>query len=239
MVLESNIEDLRTDLNLGGTHLSGELRAKLGQNLAVALLGGFRGVVADFVWFEVQSAYEEQVWYKLKEQVELAIVLQPHCILFWDTGFWHMAYNASFAEGKNIKYPNQAYRLKAQWDWINTGKEFLERGIQNNPTRYELYYSMGYFTYDRYKFNDPLGAIPYLKKAASYADAPPYIVRMIGKMYEKGGKTKEAYQWWKQLWAQDHEKTPRQLWDKIAEWGHQAEEKLNIPLAERVFPSQK
>ena len=68
MAVEGNIEKLRADSNLGKISFSTEVRAKLGQNLAVALLGGFRGVVADFVWFEVETAYEEQIWYKLKEQ---------------------------------------------------------------------------------------------------------------------------------------------------------------------------
>ena len=239
MAVEGNIEKLRADSNLGKISFSTEVRAKLGQNLAVALLGGFRGVVADFVWFEVETAYEEQIWYKLKEQAELVVVLQPHCVLFWDMGFWHMAYNASYAESKNFRYPNQAYRLKAQQDWIHAGKEFLERGIQNNPTGYQLYFSLGYLICDRFKFNDPLSSIPYLKKAASDPNAPSYVVRMIGHMYEKGGKKEEAYQWWKQLWLQDHKKNPQQLWDKIAEWGYQSEEKLNIPSSERVFPSKK
>ena len=235
---EKGMQQLRTDLRLGGAAISIELRTKLGQNLALALLGGFRGVVANFVWVGVYTAYQEQHWHKVKERAELTVVLQPHSVSFWDLGAWHMAYNSSFAESINFKYPTRAYRLKIQRDWIMAGKKFLEEGIQNNPDRYELYLALGRIIYDPYKLNDPLGSIHHLKKAASYPGAPLYIVRMIGHMYTKGGKTHEAYEWWKQLWAQDHEKNPAQLWDKIAQWGHETEEKLGIPVRERVFPSK-
>jgi len=123
-----------------------------------------------------------------------------------------------------------------QRDWIRAGKKFLEEGIKNNPDNYDLYFKLGWLIYQ--KLDDPLGSVPYFIKASSYPDAPLYVGRMVGHMYEKGGRTREAYDWWKQLWAQDHQKTPDQLWCKIAQWGHEAEEKLKIPPAERIFPSK-
>lgn len=116
-----------------GEAISVKLRARLGQNLAVALLSGFRGIVADFVWLGAHSAWEDQKWYKMREGIELAVVLQPHSISFWDIGAWHFAWNASYGESVNPKYPSDAYRLKVQRDWILAGKTFLEQGILNNP----------------------------------------------------------------------------------------------------------
>ena len=217
--------------------LAVELRSKLSQNLAVAFLSGFRGIVADFVWLRAHHAWEDQIWYKLKEGIELAVILQPHVIAFWDIGAWHMAWNVSYGESVNPKYPSQAYRLKVQRDWILEGRKFLEEGIRNNPNIYDLYFKLAWLI-DQ-KQEKPLDAIPYLKKAAEYPDAPLHIVRLIGHLYEKGGDTRKAYEWWKSLWK-DHEKNPQanpqQLWRKIAQWGREAEEKLDIPHSERVFP---
>ncbi|MDD2707944.1 MAG: hypothetical protein PHV34_08040 [Verrucomicrobiae bacterium] len=234
--LEGGIQKKRQELKLGGTAISTELRSKLGQNLAVALLSGFRGIVADFIWLRAHSAWEKEIWYKLKEGIELAVILQPHCISFWDIGSWHMAWNASYGESVNPKYPSDAYRLKAQRDWIEAGRRFLEDGIRNNPDSYDLYFKMGWLI-DQ-KFKDFNAAIPYLLKASTYPEAPTFVVRMVGHEYVKAGRHQEAYEWWKKLWAEDHEKQPQQLWHKIAQWGAEAEEKLGIPAAQRIFPSR-
>lgn len=232
---EESLLRARRDQRLGaGEILSIELRARLGQNLAVALLSGFRGIVADFVWLGAHSAWEDQKWYKMREGIELAVVLQPHSISFWDIGAWHFAWNASYGESVNPKYPSDAYRLKVQRDWILAGKAFLEQGIQNNPDSWDLKFKLGWILYQ--KLNDPLGSVPWFKKAGAYPEAPLYVHRMVGHMLVKAGHHREAYEWWKQLWAQDHARHPEQLWKKIAQWGREAEDKLGIPPSQRVFP---
>ncbi len=201
----------------------------------MALLSGFRAVVADFVWINGHRSWEDQVWYKLREAIELSVVLQPHSISFWDLGGWHMAWNASYAESTNPKYPNKAMRIKLQREWIQAGKSFLEEGIKNNPDNYELYFRLGWLVYQ--KLEAPLDAIPYLEKAAAFKEAPDYVERMIGHLYEKGGEPWKAYGVWKQIWLSDHSKDPGQLWGKIAQLGRDSEEKLHVPPEQRIFPS--
>lgn len=233
---EDSLQASYKELNLGGASLSVELRQKLGQNMAVALLSGFRGIVADFIWIRAHTAWEDQVWYKMKEGIEVAVLLQPHSISFWDVGSWHFAWNASYGESTNPKYPSQAYRLKVQKDWIEAGRLFLEEGIRNNPESYQLYWSMGYLL--QAKFNDPLASIPFFKKASTFPEAPLYVPRMIGHMYVKGGQDEEAWKWWKELYEQDHTAKPQQMWKKIAMWGAEAEEKLNLPPEKQYFLRQ-
>jgi hypothetical protein len=231
----------------GTRKLDVELRSKLTQNLAVALLSGFRATVADFIWLKAHDAWMDEVWYKLKEGIQLAVVLQPHAISFWDTGSWHMAYNASHSESENPKYPTDAYRRKAQLAWIDDGKTFLEEGILNNPDSYLLHFRLGWLISDRFKLDDPLGAVPHMLKASSYPDAPLYVYRMVGRLYERAAsraKTKEeelyytekAYEVWKKIWitGQTDNLVPR-----IAKWGREAEVKLAIKPEKRIFPSDE
>jgi hypothetical protein len=235
--IEGRLEKARVESKLAGTPLSIELRQKLSQNLAIALLSGFRGTVADFIWLEAHVYWEEKLWFKLKEGIELSVILQPHCISFWDMGTLYMAYDASFSESENMSYSTEAYRIKRQRSWIEAGRKFLEEGIKNNPDEFNLYFKMGWLIED--KFKDPIGSIPFLEKAESFPEAPLFVTRMIGHMYEKGGDKKGAYEHWKKLWLQDHNKNPEQLWYKIEQWGRDAEEKLNIPFEQRVFPSKE
>jgi hypothetical protein len=236
-LLEEVVHKARIQAKMEDVILTTELREKLGQNLAVALLSGFRGIVADFIWIQGHDAWENEVWYKLRDSIELAVLLQPHSISFWDIGAWHMAWNISYGESINPRYPSDAYRLKAQRDWIEAGRRLLEEGIRNNPDQYDLYFKMGWLIDQKLK--DPLRSVPYFKIAATYPQAPTFVSRMIGHMYNKAGRTSEAYDWWKYLWKQDHKANPDQMWDKIALWGHEAEEQLKIPPSERVFPTPK
>lgn len=235
---EGNIQRARQNQKLDSTTLSITLRSKLSQNLAIALLGGFRALTADFIWLsQVHISWEDQVWYKLKEGAELCAILQPHAISFWDLGSWHMAWNASYSESANPKYPSLAYRLKLKQDWIEAGRDFLERGIQNNPNSWELNFSQARLLKDRCR--EPSSAIPYVLKAFEQPEAPTYVGRMVGHMYEDAGKSQEAYQWWVKLWNEDHDKHPGQLYDKIHAWGAEWEEKLNIPPSQRIFSFKK
>jgi hypothetical protein len=59
--------------------------------------------------------------------------LQPRVLLFWDTAAWHMAWNASVAAMNDRNQPRLALRVKAQREYFALGKDFLERGIENNP----------------------------------------------------------------------------------------------------------
>ncbi len=232
---ETSLERDYQEHKAGNVGLSVELRSKLGQNLAVALLSGFRGIVADFVWIGAHTAWEDQVWYKMKEGIELAVILQPHSISFWDIGSWHFAWNASYGESVNPKYKSDAYRKKMQQMWILEGKKFLEDGIKNNPDVYDLYFKMGWLLYQ--KLDDPIGAVPYLERASKYPEAPLYVGRMVGRMFEKANRPEDAYKWWKKLWTEGNRaEHPEQLWYKIALWGAQSEKDLKIPESERVFP---
>lgn len=235
-IWEKSLDASCVELKLGTESLTGKTRLQLGQNLAMAFLSGFRGVTADFMWLRAYDYWETKTWVKLKECVELATLLQPHATSFWDIGSWHMAWNASYAESVNENYLSKAYRLKMEREWVDAGRAYLERGIENNPSDWNLWFKMGWIFYQKYR--DPLGAVSYFKKAAARPDAPLYVRRMVGHSYTKAGKIREAYEWWKKLWAEDHHLQPGELWYKIAAWGREAENELKIPMSQRIFPQE-
>lgn len=85
-----------------GQGFSFQLRDSLGQGLTLAALGGFRGVAANFVWISLTMAWEEQQWVRVRTLAELAVLLQPRVLFFWENSAWHLAWNASVAA---INYP--------------------------------------------------------------------------------------------------------------------------------------
>src|SRR5256885_10523393 len=119
-----------------------DLREKLGQLGFVAALSGFRAILADFLFIQAHVAWEETEWGRVLFLLRQVTTLQPHVPLFWDIAAWHMAWNASAAAVNNSSQPRMALRVKEQREYFALGKDFLERGIRNNPDKPQLYGSL-------------------------------------------------------------------------------------------------
>src|SRR6266513_2788414 len=118
--------------------------------------------------------------------------LQPRGMLFWDTAAWHMAWNASVAALNDKTQPRLALRVKAQRDYFALGKDFLERGIKNNPDRPQLYEALARLYKEKYK--DHERASEFYIKAAALPDAAAFDRRFSA--YELSyceGREREAY----------------------------------------------
>jgi len=119
--------------------------------------------------------------------------------LFWDMAAWHMAWNASVAAMNDRTQPRLALRIKAQREYFALGKDFLERGIKNNPGRPQLYESLARLYKEKYQ--DHARASEFFAKAAAIPGAPSYDKRFSA--YELSyceGREREAYQRLRQLY---------------------------------------
>src|SRR5436190_15433059 len=124
-----------TELNLG-------LREQIGQLGFIAALSGLRSLVADVLFIQAHVAWERTEWGRVLLLFREATTLQPRSIMFWEMAAWHMAWNASVAALQDRSQPNELLRRKAQQEYFALGKDFLERGIKNNPDRPQLYESL-------------------------------------------------------------------------------------------------
>src|SRR3984893_10428609 len=85
---------------------------------------------------------------------------------------WHMAWHASVAAMNDRAQPRLARRIKAQREYFALGKDFLERGIKNNPDRPQLYEAIARLYRDKYI--DHEHAAEFFAKAAALPGAPNY-----------------------------------------------------------------
>lgn len=210
------------DLNLG-------LREQVGQLGFVAALSGFRSLVADALFIEAHVAWERAEWSRVLLLFRQATTLQPHGLLFWDMAAWHMAWNASTAALNDQRQPRLALRIKAQRDYFDLGRDFLERGIANNPNRPQLYEALARLY--REKYHDHAKAAEFYEKTADQTGAPSYARRFAA--YELSyceDREPEAYQRLHQLYlAGEKERLPTLI--KRLKF---LEEKLNVPLDQRI-----
>lgn len=123
---------------------------KIGQTMFAVSLGGLRTLVAAFMNLRAFTFFAEQRWADVAESYDLIVDLAPRTRYYWDTGSWHLSYNAASYYLYDSKLP--ALRRKQAWkDSILAGRKFLERGIRNNPEDPVLQQLLGYLLGDSNK----------------------------------------------------------------------------------------
>lgn len=89
-----------------------------------ALLGGFKGVIADILWLRLTDLQSEHKLLELLELSELVTQLEPHIAEVWTFHAWNLSYNISLL----------ATNKEDKWNWIKKGFELLrDKGLEINP----------------------------------------------------------------------------------------------------------
>lgn len=211
-----------TTLNIG-------LRERIGQAGFLAALSGFRSPLAAMLWIEAHTAWENTEWGRMAGLFETVTTLQPRSLPYWDMSAWHMAWNASIAALQNDKQPSEALRIRAQRAYIQLGKDFLERGILNNPDRYQLHLQLGILLRD--KLEDHCAAAAEFLLASQFPDAPPYAARFAGyEMAKCPGREREAYDHLRRL----YDKGEAQRLPSLVNLLREMENKLDVPAGIRL-----
>ncbi len=133
---------------------------KLGQTFYAVSLGGLRSLIATIFNLIAFGEFEKQQWADVVDSYDLIVDLAPRTKYYWDSGAWHMSNNAASYYLYESKLPPQ--RRKILWkSYILAGRDFLERGIRNNPEHPLLYERLGQLLSDPYRmkaFGDPAAA---------------------------------------------------------------------------------
>jgi hypothetical protein len=164
-------------------HLEIGTREKIGQTSSAVALGGLRTLVATFLNLRAFTFFTEQRWPDVEETFETIVDLAPHTRYYWETGSWHMAYNAASYYLNDSKLP--PLRRREAWrSSILKGRSFLERGARNNPGDWSIHANLGFLLSDSNKlpaFRDPnetlAAAAEAYRKSAETGKALGYVRR--------------------------------------------------------------
>jgi hypothetical protein len=208
--------------------LSIDVRERIGQTAFVAVLGGFRSVIADLLFIDAHAAWERTDWTNLLLRLRQATELQPHAIMFWDIAGWHMAWNASIA-AQNDESRSPTARQRASREYIELGRDFLSRGVANNPNKPQLYEALARLYRDR--LHDHAQAADNFYKASRLPGCASYDERFSA--YELSwcpGREAEAYERLRTLYLRGEKERLPTLIARLKAM----EEKLQIPTEQRV-----
>ena len=227
--IERHLTVLHRREHFRGVEFNLDLREKIGQLGFIAALSGFRAIVADALFIQAHTAWERTEWGRILLLYRHITTLQPRVLLFWDMAAWHMAWNASVAAMNDRTQPRLAPRVKAQREYFALGKDFLERGIKNNPDRPQLYEALARLYKEKYK--DHERASEFYARAAGLPGAATYDRRFSA--YELSyceGREREAYERLRSLYDEGQQERLPTLITQLKF----LEEKLRIPQDERI-----
>jgi hypothetical protein len=108
------------------------------------LLGGFRGIVANYLWQKVDENKRDHDWDRLKTNVDLITRLQPHFLSIWTFQSWNLAYNVSV----EWDAPEDKY------EWIKQGIKFVQRGVEHNRRSPDLVYDTASYYHHKLGYSD-------------------------------------------------------------------------------------
>jgi len=232
--IESRLSEQHRNAYFRRAEFGLDLREQVGQLGFLAALSGFRSLVADVVFIQAHVAWERTEWGRVFLLFREATTLQPRSVMFWDMAAWHMGWNASVAALNDPTQPNEYLRRKGQKEYFALGRDFLERGIKNNPDKPELYESLARLYKE--KLGDHAAAARCYAHAAALPGAPEYDKRFAAyELSYAPGNEREAYKTLRKLYdLGEHERLPTLL-TRLK----YLEDVLNVPMHERIPPSGK
>ena len=98
--------------------------------LATIALGGFRGIIVDYLWLRAIGLKESGKYFELVQLYDWIGKMEPRIEAVWAHNAWNMAYNISV----ELDTPEE------RWAWIKRGIELLrDEGLRYNPRSSLLY----------------------------------------------------------------------------------------------------
>ncbi len=212
------------------------IEGALGQGLIVGVLGGFRAVMADFLWIRTNTIWERRDRVKLDAMVRLVTTLDPRPEFFWINGARMIAYDVPNwriqEEGGYTDVPESRQqaldREQAEQAFV-----MLERAREFHPEKAKLYLEVGQIYLNRLK--DTANAAKWFLLASQQPDAPYFAARIYGELLRRQGKDTEAYDYLKQL-HHDLPDDPYAQKPIILDRIRELEEELKVPVWQRFQP---
>ncbi len=177
----------------GGVSASAEMasvRAAVGKGALFAVLGGYRSLVADFLWIKGYVNWEDRDIAKCVSAMELACEIDPSTTVFWTQASSVIAFDIPHwifeRMPRNMKSDAVLDSLKIRQ--ARKATEFIDRAVALYPDNYKLLIQKGQTAIAARLFDvaeDCFGR-------AAKLDDGFYARRIYASLLEKNGKFAEA-----------------------------------------------
>ena len=212
-----------------------DFKSALGQGLVLGLLGGFRTIIADFVWITGYTDWEKRIRPQTEAMVNLTTLLDPQSVYFWSDGARIIgkdipAWRVEAAEKAGTLTP--AAELAIRREQGNRAQSLLDRGLANHPQNPTLLLDKA-MIYD-INMHQLADSLEYYREAAAAPGAPYYLARVYAEKLATAGHEREAYDYLRHLYPALPPKVAAAakgiVWERLREM----ENDLQLPAAERL-----
>ena len=214
------------------------LDGALGQGLIIGVLGGFRAILADFLWIRTNVIWERKDRAKLDSMVRLVTTLDPRPDFFWINGSRMIAYDVpNWRIREEGGYSDVPEERQEAIDLEQSAQAFdlINQALDFHPDNAKLYLEKAQIYLNRLK--DDANAAKWFLKASQQNDAPYFAGRIHAELLRKQGLDKEAYDFLKNLHTELPD-TPFAQKGIILERILDLEKTLKIPSGERFIPQE-
>ena len=216
-----------------------ELEGALGQGLVVGVLGGFRAILADFLWIRTNTIWERRDRTKLDSMVRLVTTLDPRPDFFWINGSRMIAYDVPNwrirEEGGYSEVPEDRQQV-IDLEQSAQAFDLIDQALNFHPENAKLYLEKAQIYLNRLK--DDANAAKWFLRASEQDDAPYFAARIHAELLRKQGLDVEAYDFLKNLHI-ELPNIPSAQKGIILERIIDLEKTLEIPFWERFTPSEE
>ena len=221
------------ELNLVG------MEGALGQGIIVGMLGGFRSIMADFLWLQTNVVWQDRERAKLDSMVRLVTSIDPRPVFFWINSARMIAYDVPHWRIQE----EGGYQTVPEWRQAAIDREQAEqafahirRALEFHPDNPRLYLEIGQIYLNR--LDDPAKAAPWFLRASEQPGAPYFAARIYAELLRRQGKNAQAYDFLKGLFLRLPDDEPYAQKGIILERIRELERTLEITPAEAFNPSR-
>jgi hypothetical protein len=216
-----------------------ESNAAVGQGLALGLLGGFRAVIADFLWLQTNACWEECDAAGTRRSLELVTAIDPRPLTFWLNGARMLGYDmpgwrVAALGGESVI--DAAIRQRIEEEQAQAALAFLARGLRAHPQHPLLLLEVANLHLHRRR--DVAAAADLYRRAAEQPRAPQFAARIYAELLRQLGRDREAYAWLVALHPRLPTDEPAAAADLVLERIRTLEAKLAVPPAARYRPGR-
>lgn len=217
-----------------------DMGESLGQGSLIGVLGGFRSIIADFVWLKQYTYWEKGDVPNTEAYIALAATIDPNNLMFWDEGSSMIGLDIPSRRIRALPLPKtdaEAEIYKQKSDQIirvqaQRAIELLERGLKFKPNSYTLLKNEGQLYQNR--LSDLPHAAEKYRQASENTTMPYLMASSYVRLMRQMGRSQEAYDYLVKLYPTLPKDLPEVQKGVMWGWIRGLEDELKIPTDKRL-----
>lgn len=167
-----------------------------GHGVMLALLGGFRTLVADAIWIRMYALWERRDIGGTDTFLRLAAAVDPRPVYFWLNGARIIAYDMPVwrieASG-GFDAVSEPIQNRLNQEHARVALAHLAEAMQHHPASADVWIERANIELNR--LGDPAAAAESYRRAWELPGGPYYAARLHAEMLKRCGRLSEALAW--------------------------------------------